>query len=114
MKINLNAEIKTLNGKEVPTDTGDKLTLKVVCRNALLADLRVDPIEKFSRFKIAYKVEEGGEQEFSVDDVKKMKDCIGEVFPPLIMGQAWRLLDSKCELELENSNASNNGHSGKP
>lgn len=109
MKINLDTEIKTLGDKSIPSDSGDKVTLKVICRNALLADLKADPVEKFNRFKIAYKVENGGEQEFSVDEVKKMKDCIGEVYPPLLLGQAWKLLDSKCALELENG--SNNGRS---
>ncbi len=94
MKINLSTVITDLSGEAVKDGEKD-LTLSTVCISALLMpDQQDQPAkEKVERFHLAEKVHAAGEQDLSVDDVALLKKLIGKLFPPLVVGRAFAVLD---------------------
>jgi hypothetical protein len=102
MKINLETFLVTLNGEVLEEKIKDKvipIKLKSVCVNALLGmnedDSRETGESKAARYKLALKLNEGGEQDLSTDEIVKIKGHIGKLYVPLIVGQAYDLLEGK-------------------
>lgn len=94
MKIDLSTTILDLDKK--PIKDGEKdFTLATACCNALLTPEQGETSgeEKVKRFRLAEKVYDGGEQELSVDDVALLKKLIGKIYPPLVVGRAFEILD---------------------
>lgn len=61
----------------------------------LPGDDRLDGKKKFDLFKIAMKVDDmmqGKGGELGVDEIKTIKDRVG-VYPPLMVGRIWSMLD---------------------
>ena len=105
MKItDLNRALKTLDGKPIPdgrpVEKGEDfvaLTLKDVCMNALLAfdpNGKMTGKDKFERYSTAVKLQEAEtEVELGAEDVVKIKECVGILYSPLIVGQVWNMLE---------------------
>jgi len=97
MKINFNQAIKNIKG-EVVKD----LTLKSVSVEALLATFEdersLSGEEKVKRFVLATRIESNSnDMDFKVEDVAKIKQLIGKGYGPLVVGQAWEMLEGKLE-----------------
>lgn len=92
MKINFSQTIKNLNNKDIEDNEG-VLTLARIATNALLANDKVEGTEKMKRFTLATKIHEGGVQDLKPEEVTKIKELVGEGFPPLIVGRAYEILD---------------------
>ena len=91
----------TLGGQKV---TKKDLTLREVITNSLLAPPpqgqrdQMEGAEKARRYFLAIEIHKAKNQvELSVDDIKLIKDEIGRVYPPLIVGQAYEILDPPRE-----------------
>ncbi len=117
MKIKLNYVFKTLDGKPIINRVAEKdeegkkvvvekeFTFKQICENALLVqvpDSRGQPVksidgnEKVRRYSLALQIHNAkSEIDLSVDDVKLLKDLIADMGSPLIVGQAWNILDPR-------------------
>ncbi|MCD6262343.1 MAG: hypothetical protein J7J52_04905 [Deltaproteobacteria bacterium] len=97
MIVNMSAELKTLDGEPL-IDAGKPVTLKDVSVNALLAQQEretLDAKEKLARYELALKVNKGGDVEVTVEEIAKIKDCVGKVYPTLVVGQVFHLLEGK-------------------
>ena len=93
MKIKLAAVMTDLFGKPIKNGEIDFL-LSDVCMNALLSpDDEKEPEEKVRRYKLAVKCSNGKDPELSVEDIALLKKLIGRVYPPLIVGRAYEILD---------------------
>ncbi len=94
MRIDLSTIITDLAGEAVKDGEKD-LTLSTVCISALLTPEQGEQpaTEKVSRFHLAEKVYDSGEQDLSVDDVALLKKLIGKLYPPLVVGRAFAVLD---------------------
>ena len=104
MAIDFTQPITNLDGSEIKDADGKPVvsTLGRVAEQALLAvyaDERdqsgketITPEEKFKRWKLASKVQ-GKDVNLSIEELALLKKLIGKAFPPLIVGQAWKLLD---------------------
>jgi len=98
MTVNIMDDEKgSLGGQKV---TKKDLTLREVITNSLLAPPpqgqrdQMEGAEKARRYYLAMEIHKTKNQiELSVDDVKLIKDEIGRVYPPLIVGQAYEILD---------------------
>ena len=91
--------------------TGKPITLRAVCIRALLnPPARQDPQtgrmmpiqmpaeEKIKRYNLAVEIQKAkNPMELSIDEIKLLKDLIGEKYPPLTVGQAWEILDPHTE-----------------
>lgn len=104
MLIKLNQVIKNLEGDPIKNadNKKDDLTMRNVCVNALLANYSderdIDGNEKAKRYELAMKIHlEKKEIELEIDDVKLIKDLIGKMHFPLVVGQAYRILDPKLK-----------------
>jgi len=118
MKIKLNYVFKTLDGKPFINRVTEKdekgksvskekeFTFREMCESVLVLE-QVDPetrrpkniidgVEKNRRGGLAYQIHKAGSEiDLSVDDVKLLKDLIGETGSALIVYQAWNILDPK-------------------
>ncbi len=80
----------------------EKTTLGSVAINSLLYPVQGDdPTEKMKKYGLALKIQdatanklqEHSKVDLTVDELKMVKDAIGKLQTPLIVGQAWRVLD---------------------
>jgi len=107
-KIDLSYVFKNLDGKPITeqrklaeTNQGIQMetitaTMKLISTNALLAsnDPKLDGAEKAKRYALALKINDAGKEiELGIDDLKLLKDLIGQFGSPLIVGQAWEQLE---------------------
>lgn len=98
MAIDFNQELKQLNGESFADASGkeQKTTLGSICEQALLANYpdekELSGAEKFERWKLATKVK-GTDVSLSSEELTKLKMLVGKAFPPLVVGQAWKMLD---------------------
>jgi len=54
--------------------------------------------EKVKRFVLATRIESNSnDMDFKVEDVAKIKQLIGKGYGPLVVGQAWEMLEGKLE-----------------
>jgi len=104
MEINLNYAFKNLDGTEItgPPKEGEKkgevFFLKTACENALLGmyqdEQKLSGSEKAKRYALAMEIHKSnGKVDLSVDDLKLLKDLIAKNGGPLIVGQAYEILD---------------------
>ncbi len=95
MKIDFDATLKTLDGEEIKN--GDKVVnLKTITVDALLnpnGKEQPKPMVKVERFKLAQKIHEGGEIDITVENAAMIKKLIGEGYAPLVVGQAYEILE---------------------
>ena len=106
MEINLNHAFKNLDGTEIigpPKKEGEKgevFTVKAACENALLFTYKgeegLSGPDKAARWYLAMEIYgSNGNIDISVDDIKLLKDLISKNGSPLIVGQAFEILDPK-------------------
>jgi len=102
MKVNVNVNFKTLDGKDIPANPQNieegSMNLKNVCVASLLAPLeeeKLDGNEKAKRYSIAQTIYDckEGYVELSVEDISLLKKLIGNMYLPLIVGQAYSFLE---------------------
>jgi hypothetical protein len=106
MKLLLNSTFKTLEGKEIPENAGNpdgkKMTLKGVCAAALLSpqenDKNITGQEKAKRYLLAQEIHNSDESiDLESEDISLLKKLIGNMYTPLIVGQAYAMLEGKSE-----------------
>lgn len=106
MRVNLGKVLQGLDGKELHVqevkdgkviDTDRKLTLRVVCTEALMLNnpqAMVTGEEKFKRYQLATKINLADDEvELKAEDIAKLKTLIGESYGTLVVGRAYDLLD---------------------
>lgn len=112
MKVNVRYKFKDLTGKVIKDPEGNPFELKTVINNVLLA---LDPPqasgrsaeqtsgdEKARRYMLAVKVYGAKDfVELSVEDVAMIKDLIGKTQAPLVVGQAYEVLEGKHKIVEE-------------
>jgi len=96
MKIQIDRELKTLQG--TPLKEGETvLTLRAVCCGALLLNAtKTSGKEKARRYNLAKRIhlhEPGTEIALSADEIALIKKLANEYPQPLIVGQTWEMLD---------------------
>jgi len=74
----------------------EDITLRDVAIEALCRateERGVTGTQKFERFAIAQRIHKGDPVDLKVEEVATLKERIGELFPPLIVGRAFELLE---------------------
>lgn len=99
MKVNLAYKFKTLDGKVIKDPEGKEFTLSVVVQNALLGmynDEKIDGNEKAKRYMLSVKVYEAKDViDLKSEDIALIKELIGKTGAPLVVGQAYEVLEGK-------------------
>ena len=99
MKINFNQPIKNIQGEEIKD-----LTLKTVSVESLLATFDDERsllgAEKAKRYVLATRIYANPEElDLTIEEIAKIKQLIGKGYGPLVVGQAWEMLEGKKERE---------------
>lgn len=99
MQRNFTAPIKNLDGK--PLKEGDReVTIGSIAVNALLTpyedERNLSGDDKVKRFRLAQSIHDAdGEIEVTVEQVALLKSLIAKAYSPLIVGQAWAILETE-------------------
>jgi hypothetical protein len=104
--IDMEAPILDMDGKPIPKGDGEAV-LRDICINALLAPGKDeagggDAKDKLDRFLLAMLIRKRRRPKLTSDEVTLLKKQIATIYPPLIMGRAWALLDPAAVVEREN------------
>ena len=101
MKIKITDVIKQIDGiKPIENPENKKaMTLKDVCINALLAsDQKDEAKQKFTDYETFKKLRDSNKEvELSAEEISRIKMKIGNIYPALVLGQAWEKLEGKNE-----------------
>jgi len=97
MKINLDQEFKALNGETMKSTDGS-VTLRSICTEALLnvtPEEKLTGEEKAKRYKLANDIFNSKDEDFEmqIEDVALLKRLVGELFTPIIVGQAFSFFE---------------------
>ena len=96
MLVKVNVPIKTLDGQSMKDNVDGKAvdaTVKTAIINAVLAPVQTEKgVEKVKKYELAKKVFANDEVDLNEDEIKLIKDCIGENFAPIVVGQIYELL----------------------
>lgn len=96
MKVDFGQVFKGLEGDEIKNG-GKPFTLAAAAVTALLAEFKDEQIagqQKADRYTLALAVHGAvGEIDQPVEDVALIKTLIGKAYSPLIVGQAWKMLE---------------------
>lgn len=102
MEVNVNFVFKTLDGKPIEENPNvkdsKKFTLKMACTNALLGNYpdekNINGTEKARRYALAIDIHKSnGKVDLESEDITLIKELIAKVGSPLIVGQAYAILD---------------------
>jgi hypothetical protein len=98
VKIDFAQPIKGLDGVALKGEDGKELTLAATCTNAVLANFQdeanLSGDDKVKRYDLALAIHASTEPlDLKVEDVALAKKLVAKLFGPLVVGQAWRLLE---------------------
>jgi len=96
MKIKVDINLKDFKGKEL-LENGKPVNLKDIITGALLMpEENVSGKDKAERYFLAQRVENSGKEfETTAEEISTIKDLIGKFYTPLIVGQAYEILENK-------------------
>jgi hypothetical protein len=99
MKIKLNSKLYDADGKEIINGNKPAMTIRDVIVSSILwskeNESKEDKMEKYSIFK---KLKDAKtEVELKIEEIALIKKSVGEIQPPLIMGQCFDLLEDSGE-----------------
>ena len=101
MKIDFTTPIQTLDGKPILNNPGNQpATLKTITTDALLASFEdeknITGEEKLKRYLLATRIYANPQNiDLTVEETALIKKLIGKGFGPLIVGQAYEIIESK-------------------
>lgn len=98
LAVDFGSPIKQLDGSVMRTDDKQVLTLDTVVENALLAsypdEQTLSGEEKVKRFKLAVRIhDQRKDPTLTADETALIKKLVAKAYNPLVVGQAWTLLD---------------------
>ncbi len=95
-KINFDAVLTKLGGGPLQDDEKKDLTLAGAAKQALLVlDDKQTGEQKYDHYCLATKVVNGGEVNLKSEEISTIKEVIGKYMYPVVVGQAWDLLEGK-------------------
>lgn len=96
MKKDFNIAMTDLDGKPIEGE-GKSLTAKGVALNALLVSPSGDSStgeQKAKRYDLALRINATPELEVSPEEIVQLKELIGKIYAPLVVGQIYKFLDA--------------------
>jgi len=96
MLVKVNVPLKTLDGQTMKDNVDGQAvdaTVKMAIVNAVLSPVdKESGIDKVKKYELAKKIYASDEVDLNEDDIKLIKDRVGETFAPIIVGQIYELL----------------------
>lgn len=96
MKLNVDVILRELDGAPIVHPSGKDVTLGLVICELLLPQKDMGSgADKASRYQLACKVHQGGEIDFKVEELAKIKElCDGIPLNGIVVGQVIKLIDA--------------------
>lgn len=95
---NLGVTINNIDGTPMDNGGGKPVTVQSIIMSALLAqfpdETNLSGDEKFTRFKLAMRLDKESEQDLTPEDSTLIKRLVGKGFGPLVVGQVYELLNA--------------------
>jgi len=97
MLVKVNQILKTMDGQEMKDVDGQgnaiDATAKLAMVNALLSPVQNEKgVDKVRKYELARKIYQVDEIDLNEDEIKEIKERVGEIFPPIVVGQIYELL----------------------
>jgi len=96
MKVNTNQVLKTFDGQTMKDNVDGQAvdaTVKMAIVNAVLSPVQNEKgVDKVVKYELAKKIYASDEVDLNEDEIKLIKDRVGETFPPIVVGQIYELL----------------------
>lgn len=96
MLVDVSNELKQLNGQPLMDNVNGEavvVTFKDVIANALLSPVQKEQrVDKIRKYELAKKVYDGGKVDLNEEEIKLIKDRVGDVYPPIVVGPVFELL----------------------
>ena len=95
MKIKINEELKDAQGKSIPGERGEVITLKEVCIVSILSVVQGDDQQtKMLKYDLFKKLREATvEVDLTAEEITVVKKAIAHFQPQLIMGQCFEMIE---------------------
>ena len=92
MKKTLAGTLKDLNDVDV-VENGSTIKLESLIVGALLSPRQEDtPEQKATDYRLALRVNEGKDAEYSAEELARIKLVVGKSFTPLVIGRVYELI----------------------
>ena len=97
MLVKVDVSLVTLDGQVMKDNDGQgkavDATVKNAIVNAVLAPVQNEKgVDKVAKYELAKKVYSSDEVDLNEDEIKLIKDAVGENFAPIVVGQIYELL----------------------
>ena len=97
MLVNVNQSLKTIDGQAMKDNDGQgnaiDATIKMAIVNAILSPVKNESgVDKVKKYELAKKVYASDEVDLNEDEIKLIKERVGESFAPIVVGQIFELL----------------------
>jgi len=97
MLVKVNIPLRTLNGMVMKDDDGQgnvvDATVKLAIVNAILSPVQNEKgVDKVKKYELAKRIYISDEVDLNEDEIKIIKERVGEIFAPVIVGQIYELL----------------------
>jgi len=96
MLVKVNQVLKTIAGdtmKDVVDGKTIDATVKLAMVNAVLSPVEKESgVDKVKKYELAKKIYASDEVDLNEDEIKLIKERVGEAFAPIIVGQIYELL----------------------
>jgi hypothetical protein len=96
MLVKVNQVLKNITGETMKDMVDGKAidaTVKMAIVNAVLSPVQKESgIDKVKKYELAKKVHSSDEVDLNEDEITLIKERVGEVFPPVVVGQIYELL----------------------
>jgi hypothetical protein len=97
--VDFTAQLVDLDGQALkePTDEQTPVTLGRAASSALVQpyqdEASLPGAEKVQRWQLACRVRSAAALDLPAEDIALIKKCVAKMYSPLIVGQAWQMLD---------------------
>jgi len=100
MKIDVTRVLTNMDGqimKDMVDGEAVDATLRMVAVNAILSPVQKESgMDKVKKYELAKRIHVATDEvELSAEDISLIKERVGEVFPALIVGQVFKILEGK-------------------
>lgn len=96
MLVKVNVSLKTLDGLEMKDNVDGKAvgaTVKMAIVNAILSAVEKESgVDKVKKYELAKKVYSSDEIDLDENEIKLIKERVGECFTSIVVGQIFELL----------------------
>ena len=96
MLVKVDTPLRTLDGivmKDNVDGQAVDATVRTAIVNAVLAPVQKESgIDKVKKYELAKRIFENDEVDLNEDEIKTIKDAVGENFAPIVVGQIYELL----------------------